>query len=181
MRRVFRTAPAWVPVAFGAVVTFALSIVVPPLEGEGGSWTSLIVSGCLLALISGVCGWRDLRRQRQRVAEMTGPLTPEERDAVYRAVDTGALPADPRLHAATLRLAHSNLGQAEHNRAALVAVIAVLFGVTVSMALLNASLVFGFLAVVCAVGLVETVVAVPRLRRRVDRLDQAAGPTALVI
>ena len=177
MRRFFSAAPLWTPVALGAVITVAVwTVIFGP--GEHGSWLRAAVFGCLVAGPMTAYDWREGRRQRRAAQSATGPLTPDERDAVHRAADKGVLPADPRLHPATLRLAHHELGVAEKDRTGMIVVLSVLLGLSALIAVTDHSRWYAFFACIFAATLGSTVVDVPRRRRRVARLDQAAGPTS---
>lgn len=175
MRRLLLTAPPWVSVVIGALVTVALWILTFGVEGDHESGLSLVVGGCLVAGLTSAFEWRDLRRQRREVLSATGPLAPDERGAVYRAADKGTVLPDARLHRAALGLARYRLSCAVGNRTGVIVATGVLFALAAAIAVGDRSVLFGCYALGTAVMLAAALLEVPRQRRRVAQLEAGAG------
>jgi hypothetical protein len=171
VRRHVASRPLWVTTVFAWLVSVTWLTVGWKTDDGNDSWLSSFIFACLVTTVSVTYFARDSRRARDNSESVTGPLTPEQQQAVVRAAESGIPPTDPALRRPALDLARYQLANALQQRAGMIAVLCVAIVLAAGFAVAGPSLWFAITAVLFVVLLVRTLIYPSRQNRRINRLD----------
>jgi uncharacterized membrane protein (UPF0136 family) len=138
---------------------------------DGTSPKYAVISGAITGLIFGIAMTLFLRRQNAQLLQAVGDLPPPLRRAANRAM-RGAVPADPEVRAAAIRMAKYRLSVMRRWRTASLIIWGLLLALAV-ITLLNGSLWRLVLVALFLLFLVFQFTEPRRLRARIELLESA--------
>jgi hypothetical protein len=148
-------------------------------DDDHGSGLSSFVIACLVTAVTVPFIWSGQRRRLRSTESVTGVLTAEQQESVYRSAATGVPTTDPTMRRASLDLARYQLAGAVRQRNGIIA--AGLGGLALSVLFAVADAPswhawwWAFLGVVFVELLIEKATYPARQRRRIARLEHADG------